>query len=126
MSCVLDASAFLALALDERGSGVVAALAKGSAMSAVNISEFLQRMSDENVAPDQAAKELARFEIDIVPFEFSHAVQAAAYRPLTRHLGLSLGDRACLALAYARRSTILTADRRMAEADVGLDIRMIR
>ncbi|WP_066658831.1 type II toxin-antitoxin system VapC family toxin [Sphingomonas sp. CCH9-E2] len=126
MSCVLDASAIIALALGERGGGVVAALAKGALMSAVNMSEFLQRMADRNVPHDDAAEQLARFEIDIVAFQHHHAIQAAAYRPLTRHLGLSLGDRACLALARERQSTILTADRRMAEANVGLDIRMIR
>ena len=54
------------------------------------------------------------------------SMEIGRLRPLTAHLGLSLGDRACPAQGYFSEMPILTANRRMAEADVGLDIRMIR
>lgn len=126
MSYVLDASALIALALGERGSGVVAKFAQHALISTVNISEFLQRLRDKGVPEVEALSQIARFEINIVPFDLAHAQMAATLRPATKHLGLSLGDRACLALALARDRHVLTADHRMAQAEVGLDIRMIR
>jgi PIN domain nuclease of toxin-antitoxin system len=126
MSYVLDASALIALALGEPGSGVVAKFAQNALVSTVNVSEFLQRLRDKGIPEEQALHQLARFEIDIVPFGLDHAQLAAKLRPATKHLGLSLGDRACLSLALARDRHVLTADHRMAEADIGLDIRMIR
>jgi PIN domain nuclease of toxin-antitoxin system len=126
MNYVLDASALIALALKERGAGIVATFAHQSLISTVNASEFLQRMADAGIADDEAANKMTEFEVTLVPFTADHARQAAAFRLATKKLGLSLGDRACLALAHDRRFPILTSDRRMAEADVGLDIRMIR
>jgi PIN domain nuclease of toxin-antitoxin system len=126
MSYVFDASALIALALGELGSGVVAKFAQHALISTVNVSEFLQRLGDKGVPEEQAVYQIARFEIGIVPFDLEQAQRAAQLRPATRHLGLSLGDRACLSLALARGRHVLTADHRMAEADVGIDIRMIR
>lgn len=126
MSYVLDASALIALALGEPGSGVVARFAQHALISTVNLSEFLQRLRDKGVPEGQALYQIARFEIDIVPFDLEQAQLAATLRPMTKHLGLSLGDRACLSLALARGRHVLTADHRMAEADVGIDVRTIR
>lgn len=123
---ILDASALIALTLDERGAGIVAAAARNALMSAVNVSEFLQRMADHGVPYQASQQELRRLEIVVVPFDIGHATQAAIFRPATKKNGLSLGDRACLALAFERQLPILTADRRMAEADLDLDIRLIR
>lgn len=126
MSYVLDASALIALALGERGAGVVAKFAQQSFISTVNVSEFLQRLQEKGVAEDLVMAQFSRFEITIAPFSLNHARQAAAFRVATKHLGLSLGDRGCLSLASDLGLPILTADGRMAEADVGIDIRMIR
>lgn len=123
---ILDTSALIALALDERGAGIVAAVARNALMSAVNVSEFLQRMADHRVPYQTSQQELRRLEILVIPFDIDQAMQAAIFRTATRKNGLSLGDRACLALAFERRLPILTADRRIAEADVDLDIRLIR
>lgn len=62
----------------------------------------------------------------IVPFREEHAFEAARLRPLTKHLGLSLGDRACLSHGRYSGLSILTADTDMAKAEFGLDVRMIR
>ena len=54
------------------------------------------------------------------------ALSAAALLPQTRRLGLSLGDRACLALARTRGKPAVTADRAWAELDVDITVRLIR
>jgi PIN domain nuclease of toxin-antitoxin system len=54
------------------------------------------------------------------------ARQTGALRPATKALGLSLGDRACLALARRERLPILTADRSWAKLDLGIPIKVMR
>lgn len=126
MTVVLDASAMLALIFGERGAELVADLSRNGTISAVNFSEVITRIltisDDANVA-DEA---VARLEIDVVPFDAEAARQVAYLRGPTKHLGLSLGDRACLALGMATQSLILTADKEWAKLDLGIDIRLIR
>jgi PIN domain nuclease of toxin-antitoxin system len=50
-------------------------------------------------------------KLTIANFDRDVAISAADLRADTKHLGLSLGDRACLATARCRGSSILTADR---------------
>ena len=59
-------------------------------------------------------------------FDEALGLRAGALRLATRHLGLSLGDRACLALAEREQLPILTGDGAWALLDIGLDIRLIR
>jgi ribonuclease VapC len=67
-------------------------------------------------------------DIDVVAFDESQSLDAAWLRMETRTVGLSLGDRACLALARSRKAVALTADRpwsQVADA-VGVTVRCIR
>jgi PIN domain nuclease of toxin-antitoxin system len=64
--------------------------------------------------------------IEIVPFEHDDAKAAAKLRPVSKSRGLSLGDRACLALAMTRRLTVLTADRSWTDLAKGIHIEMVR
>ena len=50
--------------------------------------------------------------LDAAPVTEGQALDAARLRPLTKHLGLSLGDRLALALARDRGAPIMTTDRR--------------
>ena len=43
-----------------------------------------------------------------------------------RKVGLSLGDRACLALAEHRRLPVITADRQWRGLDVSIEVRFLR
>jgi len=56
----------------------------------------------------------------------AHAVITAKLRPLTKPLGLSLGDRTCLALAIDRECPVMTADRNWAKLNIGVPIQLIR
>ena len=64
--------------------------------------------------------------VEIVPFDEPRAYDTASLRSLTRAKGLSLGDRACLALARERGVPAVTADRAWAALDLGIEIELIR
>jgi ribonuclease VapC len=69
---------------------------------------------------------LRRSAIEWVPFADDHAAVAAELAPLTRPYGLSLGDRACLALALTRGEPAMSADRQWARLDLSIRIELIR
>lgn len=129
---VLDASALLAVLLAEPGAGAVQeAIHEGAAMSTVNWAEALSWFSSRGHDPQAVADEVlggiaADDAIGIHALESDDAVLIARLRPLTRHLGLSLADRACLALAIALDRPVLTADRAWAELRIGVEVRLIR
>jgi len=69
---------------------------------------------------------VAVMDLRVVPFDGLQARTAARLRSTTRHAGLSLGDRACLALADRLGYPVVTADRVWASLEVGIEIIMIR
>lgn len=123
---VLDASALLALLQNERGGATVEPLLDRSAISSVNWSEVLQKSLSRGILVDQLADELAALGLVVAPFTLEDAEQAARLWETTRHLGLSIADRACLALGLRIQAPVLTADRRWTALTLGLEIRPIR
>lgn len=69
---------------------------------------------------------LGPLHLRLVDFDHAQAVQAGELRRTTRSTGLSLGDRACLALAASRGLQVLTADRAWTGLSIGLEIECIR
>lgn len=126
MRVVLDASAVLALIFGERGSDIVIEKAKGAQVSAVNFSEILTRVIDRGGDVIAVRALLSRLELMIVPHDEALAIATALLRNQTRQYGLSLGDRACLALAQREKAVVLTADQDWAKLDLGIEIRLIR
>jgi ribonuclease VapC len=126
---VLDASALLALFNDEPGAqAVLDALAGDCLLSAVNQTEVLTKLLDKGLSKAEAVSVMEAVDIDVVAFDESQSLDAAWLRFETRTVGLSLGDRACLALARSREAAALTADRpwsQVADA-VGVTVRCIR
>ena len=127
---VLDSSAILAVVLGEPGSAMaMGRMTEGAAISSVNWAEVLTRLSRLG-RPDAAevlqAVALEGIPVEIVPLSRAHAEAAAELDRLTQHAGLSLGDRACLALAAALGVPAITADRAWARLDVGVAVEMIR
>jgi ribonuclease VapC len=123
---VIDASALLAVLLGEKGSDAVVPVLRGSRMSAVNVSECLSRAPERGGTAEGVWRAIRRFEIAVVPFGADEAGRAAALRPLTRHVGASLGDRAFLGLAGQLGAKALTADQRLGKLDIDIDIQLIR
>lgn len=127
VSSVLDASALLALLLDEPGSARVAEVMSDDAfISAVNVTEVVTRQIDLGLAGERAQTVVAGLRLTIVPFDEDLAYRAALLRVATRSAGLSLGDRACLALAERLGLPTLTADRAWAALQIGAQIEVIR
>ncbi len=126
---VLDASALLAMIFSEPGGEqIVAAFGPESRalISAVNLGEVVAKLVDREYSKD-ALDEVVEWEgLVTAPFTQAHAVAAGLLRSSTRHLGLSAGDRACLALAAAEGLPVLTADRLWGQLNIGVDIRLIR
>jgi ribonuclease VapC len=109
---VLDASVLLALFNDEPGAErVMQALEQPCLLSAANHTEVLTKLLDKGLSPEDAATVMTSVELRIVAFDVAQSADAAWLRPATRKVGLSLGDRACLALARATGAAVLTADK---------------
>lgn len=123
---VLDASALLVLINSEPGAEAVADALAGASISAVNLCEVVTKMMDFGVPPDEAWGEAADLVPIVVDFGPELACAAARLRSATRSAGLSLGDRACLALAGHLQLPALTADRSWKALPVGVEIRLIR
>jgi ribonuclease VapC len=123
---VLDASALLAFLLDEPGAVAVTALLPRAAISAVNHSETLAQLVDRGKPLAEAVAGLARLRVEVVPFDSGSSAVAASLRAASKRLGLSLGDRACLALGLARQLPVVTTDRAWTRFDVGVVVNCVR
>ena len=123
---IVDASAILALLHGEPGGSTVAATADHLLMSAVNYSEVVAKLAERGASRENAEFMLSAIVVEVVPFDAAQAVDAGMLRPVTRSLGLSFGDRACLALGRQRSVPVLTADRHWLDVDLGIDIRLTR
>ncbi|MGH6915530.1 MAG: type II toxin-antitoxin system VapC family toxin, partial [Geminicoccales bacterium] len=108
---VLDASALLALLFKESGSERVAAHIRSACMSTVNLAEALTRFARDGRPTAGVIAGLQPFGIEWVVFSETDAARTAELWPFAHQRGLSLGDRACLALALVRELPVLTADR---------------
>lgn len=123
---VLDASALLALLNAESGAQLVEDVLPESVISAVNLAEVVTRLSAVGMPEGEVRDALRLLGLRTIPFDEQQAFQAGLLYSHTAALGLSLGDRACLALARRTAATALTADRAWAELDLGLEIKLIR
>ena len=123
---ILDASSLVAFLHDEPGSdAVVDAIAETATVSIVNWAETLSKIAYDGVDPPQVATPL-RETLILEPLTETDCIEIARLRPLTKAHGLSLADRACLALAKRLGLPILTADRDWADLDLGITIHLIR
>jgi ribonuclease VapC len=127
VTVVLDASALLALLYREPGAEAVEEVLDGAAVSAVNWSEVLQKLSRRGLDPaSPVVAALQKLGLRVEPFTGADAQRAAELWEAGREIGLSVGDRACLALAHRLGAEALTADRVWEKADCGVVVRLVR
>jgi PIN domain nuclease of toxin-antitoxin system len=123
---VLDASALLATLFEEPGGAAIEARLENACISAVNLSEVAAKLADRGTPAELITGVLAALDLDIRPFDRAQAERAGILRGSTRKRGLSLGDRACLALAEALERTAVTTDRAWAKLDLGIAVEVAR
>ena len=92
----------------------------------MNLAEVLGRLACDGRALDEVLDQIERMGIAWIDFDRELAIGAAALLLPTKPSGLSLGDRACLALARLRDLPAVTADRAWAQLDLGIRIEVVR
>lgn len=123
---VFDASAILTAAKNEPGTDLVFRHAQDSIVSTVNLAEAQAKLVKRGLAPDDAWQAALSFCHQVVPFDSEQARLTGNLVPTTAPLGLSFGDRACLALAILLNLPVYTSDRIWKKLQLGVEIRLLR
>lgn len=123
---VLDASALLAWLFEEPGADVVDPLFPAAVLATVNLAEVWQKLDQHGVDAERALRRTRLLGLRTEPFSDEDAVLAARLWDAGRQVGLSLGDRCCLAVAGRLGGTALTADRSWADLELPVDVHVIR
>lgn len=123
---VLDASAALALIYAEPGAQLVDAVVRSALMTTVNFCEVLGKLQKNGAPAAEAETQALAIGFAIIDFDLDLARRAAAMLVAGQNFGLSLGDRACLALAMRDDARLLTTDRNMHRAALWPKVELIR
>lgn len=126
---VLDSSALLAILHQEPGAEIFAErfdLLENAAMSAVNVAEVYGKLLVRGIGSEVAWETVTGPVPEIVDFDKEQSKIAGSLLPQTRSLGLSLGDRACLALGIALKAPVYTADRAWRNLKLKVSVHVIR
>jgi PIN domain nuclease of toxin-antitoxin system len=110
----------------ESGCDRVADLIRGALLSSVNLAEVQTKLLLDGAAEELVRKRIASLTCEICLFDAEQAQIASEMIWQTRPHGLSLGDRACLALGIQRGATVYTADRAWANLSLGVKVEVIR
>jgi ribonuclease VapC len=124
---VLDSSALLAVSKGERGAEFVIELinTKDCVISSVNMAEVATRLLDLGLPAHELQRAVAQFGVDVVDFNQEQSLACAALRHMTKSAGLSLGDRACLALAKLMEGLAVTADQAWQDVRISADVKVL-
>ena len=124
----MDASAILALTHGERGYDVVEEFIQTQecVISSVNIAEVGSKLVDNGLPEKDLSRILQQFQVGIIDFNAEQAIRSAALRMLTRSSGLSLGDRACFALAQLMDGCVVTTDRAWSDVETVLGVKVLQ
>jgi ribonuclease VapC len=124
--CILDASALLAMLNGEPGGASVEPYLMGAGISSVNWSEVIQKLLAKKVITTGMQEDFQKLGLMILPFTTEQAELAASLWTTTQSIGLSLGDRAFLALATTLNLPVVTADRAWKALNLTISVQMIR
>ena len=122
----MDTSAVLAVFIGERGADQVIAPGRCLHLSMVNLAEVYTKVAERGGKLEDVDEWLRITPIRIRAFREAHAMEVGRLRPLTRRKGLSLGDRACLALGLLTGFPVLTSDTKWLQLDLGVEVVLIR
>lgn len=124
---VLDSSAILAVVNAEPGhEKLTDELLAGAVASTVNLAEVQAKLVSRGWSSEVAWRDANSPIEEAVAFGPEHARLAGDLWARTKHLGLSLGDRACLALAIALDAPVYTTDKLWKNLKVNVRIHVIR
>jgi ribonuclease VapC len=123
---VLDSSAVLAILLAEVGHQEAAGLAEGGMISAVNVAEIVTKCVEFSYPEDMALQYIHNSNIAIIDFDVGLATLAGVLRRNAGRGVLSLGDRACIALALRENGIAVTGDQVWSTLQLGVEVRLIR
>ncbi len=126
MSVVLDASALLAYLQQEPGGQAVKQVIDQAVVSTVNWAEVVGKARAAQVDTNGLLIELEALGLALLPFSTRQAELAGGLVEVTRPFGLSLGDRACIAVAMERRERVYTADRVWSSLPLDVPIETVR
>jgi len=123
---VLDASAALALLNNEPGAQRIKEILPDSVIGAVNVCETVGKLMSAGMSAADAQSSIELLSLEVISFDINMAYNAAALIVKTKKLGLSLGDRACLALGIMHNKTVVTAERLWSKLNIEVNIELIR
>lgn len=123
---VLDASALLCLLNEEPGADRVATVLTRSVIGATNLGEVVSKLREHGLTLAEVQEVLGGLHLDVRPLSAAQAMTIGDLRPATRPLGLSLGDRACLALAIELGAELYTTDAALVQAEVAIPVTNVR
>ena len=123
---VVDTSAVIAVIKDEPGGERAADHARGGHMSALNYCEIVGWLAERGSTANDIEKFVAPFALTVDVFDRARATAAGLLAAKTMRRGISLGDRACLALATELGLPVVTGDRAWRDLELGVEIRLIR
>lgn len=125
-SSVLDSSVVLAYLWDEPGAAAAEKAFGNALISSVNLAEILAKLMNKGAEFETALAAFDELDIQVKDFTRDLAERAGEFSRITNIRGLSLGDRACLALAQREKLPAITADRAWKDVDIGVEIELIR
>jgi PIN domain nuclease of toxin-antitoxin system len=124
---VLDASVMLAFIQGEPGSEkLTEELLRGAVCGAVNLAEVHAKLVSRGWPVDEAWEDARTPTQEVIPFDLSQARIAGDLVPHTRAFGLSLGDRACLALALIFKAPVYTTEQTWKKLKLEVPVHVIR
>jgi PIN domain nuclease of toxin-antitoxin system len=123
---VFDSSAVLAAIFSEPGAERVVDLLDGGLLSTVNLTEIHTRLLVDGRSPERAWNSIGTLGLYLCTFDDAQARTAAEMISITKPFGLSLGDRACFALAIERNAKVYTTDKAWKNLSLGVEVEVIR
>ena len=123
---IFDAGALLAILYDEPGAEPARAALLEAKMSSVNRAEVITVLVRDGMPAEEADLHVETLLVHVVPFDKPLSTLVGSLWPSTAPFGLSLGDRACLALGLRLKEPILTTDNSWKKLDLPVEIRFLR